>query len=353
MDGTTTDYYYNGLVLIGMVTGSGSSAIVQRFSYDSSGNVVSVDYSTDNGSTFITYYYLRNGQGDVIKLIDGSGNTVVEYVYSTWGEQIACTGILATTVGINNPFRYRGYVYDVETGWYYLQSRFYNPETCRFISADIYLSTGQGVLGYNTYAYCLNNPANMSDPSGHKPNDECQEMTDGGSQNYKNDYTGRAYVYYSSIDDAAIVFARFANYITMSHNREVCAFIYQERYYDEETSQYRYRYYLSSTYVGEHNNVIADFLRHGSSPNVVGMVHTHPYCIYHSHGTQASFSTGDRMTTLFSGWCYCSDVSRGELRKIRFNPMSVFKYGFGSIPFSQTTSVTSGLPVDTTIYNCK
>ena len=179
VNGTTTNYYYNGSVLIGMVTGSGASAIVQRFSYDSSGSVVSVDYSTDNGSSFTTYYYLRNGQGDVVKLIDGSGNTVVQYTYDSWGKQTSCTGTLATTLGTNQPFRYRGYVYDTETGWYYLQSRYYDPGVSRFISSDVLLSTGQGVLGHNSYAYCLNNPANMSDSCGSRPN-FCVSMTDGG-----------------------------------------------------------------------------------------------------------------------------------------------------------------------------
>ena len=80
---------------------------------------------------------------------------------------LSCTGTLATTLGSDQPFRYRGYVYDTETGWYYLQSRYYNPETCRFISADVLLSTGQGVLGYNSFAYCLNNPVNRVDPSGY------------------------------------------------------------------------------------------------------------------------------------------------------------------------------------------
>jgi len=149
-----------------MVTGSGASAIVQRFSYDSSGSVVSVDYSSDNGTTFTTYYYLRNGQGDVVKLIDGTGTAVVEYTYDSWGQQLSCTGSLSTSLGANQPFRYRGYVYDVETGWYYLQSRYYDPATCRFISADVLLSTGQGVIGNNSFAYCGNNPVNAFDDDG-------------------------------------------------------------------------------------------------------------------------------------------------------------------------------------------
>ncbi len=64
------------------------------------------------------------------------------------------------------PFRYRGYVYDRETGWYYLQSRYYDPTACRFISADVLLSTGQGVLGHNAYAYCGNNPVHRIDSEG-------------------------------------------------------------------------------------------------------------------------------------------------------------------------------------------
>ena len=83
-----------------------------------------------------------------------------------WGKLLSTTGSLAETFGTEQPFRYRGYVYDEETGWYYLQSRYYNPEVDRFISADVYLSTGQGVLGHNAYAYCLNNPVNMFDPYG-------------------------------------------------------------------------------------------------------------------------------------------------------------------------------------------
>jgi RHS repeat-associated protein len=149
---------------------------VLLFFYDQRGKVSAVDF---NGTY---YYYLRNGQGDIVKLIDNSGNTVVEYAYDTWGKQLSCTGTLASTLGVLNPFRYRGYVYDEETQWYYLQSRYYDPETCRFLSADVMLSTGQGVLGHNTYAYCLNNPVNMQDNSGHAANWAVSVMiADGGS----------------------------------------------------------------------------------------------------------------------------------------------------------------------------
>ena len=84
----------------------------------------------------------------------------------TFVEQISCTGSLASTLGNLNPFRYRGYGYDEETGWYFLSNRYYNPEVDRYLSADTLSSTGQGVLGYNMYAYCLNNPTTNYDPSG-------------------------------------------------------------------------------------------------------------------------------------------------------------------------------------------
>jgi len=89
---------------------------------------------------------------------------VVEYTYDTWGKVVDIAG--STTLGESNPFRYRGYYWDSEIGMYYLNSRYYDPVTGRFINADGLLSTGQGVLGYNMYAYCLYNPINFSDPDG-------------------------------------------------------------------------------------------------------------------------------------------------------------------------------------------
>ena len=162
---TVTDYYYNGTLLMGTVkttTNSDGSTTTSklRFSYDADGKVVAVNY---NGNY---YYYLRNAQSDIVKLIDKTGATVVEYTYDSWGKLLSTSGSLASTLGKNNPFRYRGYVYDEETGFYYLQSRYYNPEVGRFISADVLLSTGQGVLGHNAYAYCGNNPVMGYDPYG-------------------------------------------------------------------------------------------------------------------------------------------------------------------------------------------
>ena len=157
-NGTTTySYVYNGSQLSQMTVGSN----VLYFTYDASGIPLSV---TCNGAT---YYYVTNLQGDVSAILNSSGTAVVLYTYDAWGNILTTTGSMATTLGTLNPLRYRGYVYDAETGLYYLQSRYYNPELGRFINADAYVSTGQGFVGNNMFAYCGNNPVNCSDPSGY------------------------------------------------------------------------------------------------------------------------------------------------------------------------------------------
>ena len=110
------------------------------------------------------YFYRKNFFGDVTAIYNESGECVAQYAYNAWGEH----KILENTNGIAtlNPIRYRGYYYDTHTGLYYLQSRYYNPEWGRFISADCYISTGQGLLGNNMYIYCNNNPVMYVDPEG-------------------------------------------------------------------------------------------------------------------------------------------------------------------------------------------
>ena len=130
------------------------------FTYDEKGSPATIDY---NGTR---YFYVTNIQGDVVAILNSSGTKVVEYTYDAWGNPLSITGSMASTLGEHNPLRYRGYVYDTETGLYYLQSRYYNPEMGRFICADEAASTGNGLLGSNMFAYCGNNPVNRTDMSG-------------------------------------------------------------------------------------------------------------------------------------------------------------------------------------------
>ena len=131
------------------------------FSYDASGMPMNVIY---NGTA---YFYTVNLQGDVMAIVDASGTAVVSYSYDAWGNILSVTGTMADTLGESNPLRYRGYVYDPETELYYLQSRYYDPEVGRFINADALVSTGQGILGNNMFAYCNNNAVLYYDPTGY------------------------------------------------------------------------------------------------------------------------------------------------------------------------------------------
>ncbi|MBP1919340.1 RHS repeat-associated core domain-containing protein [Youngiibacter multivorans] len=142
-------------------TATGSDKI--HYSYDASGNLFSMNL---NGTE---YYYVRNAQGDITGLIDNAGNLVVSYTYDTWGKLISTTGSLAGTLGVKNPYRYRGYRYDTETGLYYLQSRYYSPEWGRFVNADdsgILEVDQDSLIENNLFVYALNNPVNMNDSTG-------------------------------------------------------------------------------------------------------------------------------------------------------------------------------------------
>ena len=103
-------------------------------------------------------------QGNIVAILDSSKNVVVSYVYDAWGRPISKTGSMAATLGTVQPFRYRGYVYDEETGLYYLRSRYYNPTCCRFVNMDSVLL--KGLLVSNQQAYCCNNPVLHTDSNG-------------------------------------------------------------------------------------------------------------------------------------------------------------------------------------------
>ena len=170
----------NGKVARETIKTNNSLTAVLDFVYDESGKPFALKYST-NGTSFQTYYYVLNLQGDVVKLIHYipgfEYESVATYEYDAWGNILSSSGRLAEI----NPLRYRGYYYDSETGFYYLQSRYYDPANRRFISADVYASTGQGFVGTNMFAYCNNKPIINSDPSGHALRSNLTAICDGGS----------------------------------------------------------------------------------------------------------------------------------------------------------------------------
>lgn len=136
-----------------------------EFFYDQSG-VSSVKYAGK------TYFYRKDILGNIIALIDTNGSVVVKYSYNAWGYNGVSdiNGNVITDenhIGNLNPFRYRGYYYDTETKLYYLKTRYYDPETGRFISQDYIEYIAPNIInGLNLYAYCVNNPIGLCDPSG-------------------------------------------------------------------------------------------------------------------------------------------------------------------------------------------
>ena len=141
------------------------------FVYDDSGQPIGMSYF--RGGTLVdTYLYEKNIQGDVVAVYEYDGDLVVRYAYNAWG------AVSETEYGseydeesfevLCNPFRYRGYYYDTDTGFYYVSSRYYDPEVGRWINPDDVecLGTEGELISYNLFAYCLNNPENRTDVNG-------------------------------------------------------------------------------------------------------------------------------------------------------------------------------------------
>lgn len=175
-----TYYIYVDGVLYAQKTGND----VLAFVYDEKGKpymVIRLDFVADNNKSTADlllntalaeeYYYEYNLQGDVVGLIDINGNRVAAYTYDPWGKLLTVTdgngnAVSGTHIAHVNPLRYRGYYYDVETGLYYLQSRYYDPEIGRWLNSDSITDGGAGFLGYNLFAYVANNPINNHDANG-------------------------------------------------------------------------------------------------------------------------------------------------------------------------------------------
>ena len=141
--------------------------------YDASGSPIGMMYRTTSYAidSFDIFWFEKNLQGDIVAVYNSAGTKVAYYTYTdAWGNHSVGYINLATNEGVQyNPFRYRGYYYDTETGFYYLKSRYYDPNTCRFISPDneaVLTATPMALTDKNLYAYCDNNPVMRVDEDG-------------------------------------------------------------------------------------------------------------------------------------------------------------------------------------------
>jgi len=156
VNGVATKYTLHGKNIVHMTSGTDE----MHFFYDAQNRPAVVVY---NG---VPYAYVKSLQGDVIAILDAAGNVVVSYVYDAWGAPIGKSGALAETLGTVQPFRYRGYVFDEETGLYYLRSRYYNPGWGRFVNADAEIAVEAKLWDAKLFLYCANNPVRYTDDGG-------------------------------------------------------------------------------------------------------------------------------------------------------------------------------------------
>ena len=170
--GARHTFYTQGGQIVAERREMGNTTHTLEFFYDEAGRPLQVFFCNGQGYQRV-FNYVLNLQGDVIEVRNSTtGAVYARYLYNAWGELLESSGWFAE----HNPLRYRGYFWCSAVGLYYLQSRYYCPGIGRFINADALVSTGQGFLGFNMFAYCLNNPVNFVDPDGYAAQSAFQRL---------------------------------------------------------------------------------------------------------------------------------------------------------------------------------
>ncbi|MBQ7362814.1 MAG: RHS repeat-associated core domain-containing protein [Clostridia bacterium] len=165
VNGVTTNYYLEGTRIVGEET----SGVITVYIYDSQGSPIG--FQVNSSGAWNTYWYEKNLFGDITAVYDCAGSKLISYSYNPWGQcqTTYSSGVTSSHQAAKNPFTYRGYYFDKDLSLHYVSSRYYDPYTFRWISSDIYVSTGQGLTASNMFAYCNNNPVMYVDPTGNLP----------------------------------------------------------------------------------------------------------------------------------------------------------------------------------------
>ena len=169
IDGVEHIYHLSGTQVLSEEWTENGVQHLLIYIYDASGAPIGMAYrdSTYSSGDFDIYLFAKNIQGDILYIYDTSGTRLVTYTYDAWGKcYVTYQNGGASTAARYNPFRYRGYYYDTETGFYYLNSRYYDPAVGSFLNADGYINANGDILGFNMFAYCSNNPVMYADFNG-------------------------------------------------------------------------------------------------------------------------------------------------------------------------------------------
>ena len=245
VDDVTTYYNTKDGVILSQTDGENT----WYFQYDTSGTPLGFVL---NGTQ---YFYITNQMNDVLAITDTNGDIVGNYEYDAWGKVLTADTDLAK----QNPLRYRGYYYDNETGYYYLQSRYYDSNICRFINADEYQISQNSkniIYGNNVFLYCYNSPINKNDPFGqnsevvvfyYKPRFNYYKKSSFGHLDIKIDGVIYSYAKYES-----------GNLLVTTN---------QMKYHNYQSSKYKVNYCIISVSTSKKNDIlrfIKDQLRNSS-----------------------------------------------------------------------------------------
>ena len=217
------------------------------YCYDANGQLYAVSYKANSSTDAVTYYFAHNWRGDITSIYDGDGNMVAKYEYDAWGNVLTVTDANNKSITDKNhianlnPFRYRSYYYDSESGLYYLMSRYYDPVVHRFLNADGYFQSGDNILDTNMNAYCRNNPVMNFDPMGnHASTTTCGSPTCLQCRADRRDFINTHLEWYNRVTEsniAGVLDNGMIIYINNSDNNTNCQF------YDEPfvlVNDYRY-----------------------------------------------------------------------------------------------------------------
>ena len=273
--------------------------------------------------------YVNNG------ITEENGNFIAQYLYDEWGNLLYIDSddrddtAVHLTVAEANPLRYRGYYYDAETGYYYLQSRYYDSEICRFINADaveIALLSKNTNAGTNLSAYCNNNPVNNSDRNGFITKDEAKSQINNFIKKHlikiwpdlNNDYTWEMKEIYRETSGNYTAKIKYYKFVLFKNSFNITVGDYNSWKEDGEVIGQ-----LNKEFVNNQHNYMISENKKGLSvsftddgPNLLGIIFASVLVLIHMiiswFNARSSVSKYEKANNITKLWDYMFEVTNGN-----------------------------------------